>query len=698
MFANVKRVLAVVLVLAMVVAFVPAMSASATTDPNPWAEERTIVNASQDELEAKREAFHSQMGSLKEDAIEVPEKAYDNADAVFAAIDGLKDAPATKDMSAEAFTQKVVEIVTTSASYKADSVEIKGEVVLWWTTDGIHCMYNPRMEKIAENFVPENSEDVIVNEPVQIKGGQPSSKEVYLIGPYYGIDSSFTNQYKNEASRIAKAIGDTDGYTLYSGRKVSVDKVAEAVSNGAVVLYDSHGATDYSNGSDYVSGAENSYLCLNNDDGMTYDDYLDGALYGGGEAYVNGATIVNHMTKNSPGGISWFATCLSMATNTLCNPLRSKGVEVVYGYSQSVTFIGEYEFEEAFWDAFLKQGTSVKDAITAMKNKCGNWDLAVPMVVNMGYPANQGYATISEARADYCAFPIVVSDEDAHPGQRYYTSNWGADIVQTVKSTYTLGSLPGNGNPNQSGSGGTTPSPAGNYHAQVIQWINEFGKYDNSQGVWWIGLEMESSNFYYTYYFNDLNGQIWLESWVQPKSGSGYGVNSNVYLTEGETTFDIEGNVLYYYYGSLIDAVTAGGWDDRADFKKTTSYNVSGSGSYITSSKFKQWFNDGLQDLFLESDKYIYQNLDFGVKCLGFVNYDGYGPDPVVPPAALPGDMNSDNTINNDDVIALMWHNLFPSQYPLTANTDINHDGTVNNDDVILLMWHNLFPDSYPLS
>ena len=60
------------------------------------------------------------------------------------------------------------------------------------------------------------------------------------------------------------------------------------------------------------------------------------------------------------------------------------------------------------------------------------------------------------------------------------------------------------------------------------------------------------------------------------------------------------------------------------------------------------------------------------------------------------GDFNSDGVFNNDDVVYLMWCNLFPDAYPL-ANGDVNGDGVFNNDDVVYLMWHNLFPENYPL-
>ncbi len=741
MFANVKRILALVMVLAMVVAFVPAMSASATTDSYDSALKAVVngfksadpsVQLGQEELAAKFEAALAKFNANNEIAEPIPEKSYNSVDAVFAALDALEAEPATKALTEEAFTEKVCDVITASPIYKADSIEVNGSTVLWWTNDGIHCVYNPRMEKISENFIPENSIDEIVNEPIiEEKGGKPTSKQVYLIGPYYGIDENFTDQYKKEASRIASAIGDTDGYTLYSGRSATVDKVAEAVSNGAVVLYDSHGATDYSSGDDYVSGATSSYLCLNSEAGMTYDDYLDGALYGGGEAWVNGATIANHMKKNSPAGISWFATCLSMATNTLANPLRSKGVEVVYGYSQSVTFIGEYCFVDAFWDAFLKNGTSVKDAIASMKARCGNWDLSPEIAVLNGYAASQGYGTISEARADYCAFPIVVSDEDSHPGQRYRTSNWGADIVQTVKSTYTLGDLSG---------GGTTPPPvdppaATSYHQQVLQWIRANGASMDDGPALIVFNETSELELYQVLQAVGNNIQIW--SLMVGKTSTSIDTLTEVTLVENSSDFKLSFILEFYYYGTLVDRVNATGSFARSGYTKTKEYSSpAGQAGYVSKADATELLNMTLDSMMETWDYNMYKALGFGLKCLGFTKYNGYGPAPCnhtytnacdpdcnncgltrpvnhnyvngactvcgAPdpnaPAALPGDMNSDNTINNDDVIALMWHNLFPSQYPLTANTDINHDGTVNNDDVILLMWHNLFPDSYPLS
>ncbi len=371
------------------------------------------------------------------DPVVFTEEDYAPIDDLFAQIDEMEASPAKKSATETQLADAAAQIVMASENYVEGSLERNGNSFTWWTEEGICCVYSPRMREIESNMVaPENpTPDGAYNEPVATKGGWPSSNQVYLIAPYYGYDDSFTDQYKNEATSIASAIGDTDGYTLYSGTAATIDKVAEAMSNGAVVIFDSHGSTDYENGSDYVSGANYSYLCMKSTTGLTDEDYADGALYYSDGIWITGASIANHMTSNSPAGILWMAICLGMATDTFSTPMREMGVEVVYGYSQSVTFAGDYVYEETFWDNMIA-GSDVATSIAAMKSKWGNWDWSTTIATHYGY--TDGYSTISAARADYAAFPIVVSDEDTHPGQRSGTSNYGADSLQTVKSTYTL--------------------------------------------------------------------------------------------------------------------------------------------------------------------------------------------------------------------------------------------------------------------
>jgi len=62
-----------------------------------------------------------------------------------------------------------------------------------------------------------------------------------------------------------------------------------------------------------------------------------------------------------------------------------------------------------------------------------------------------------------------------------------------------------------------------------------------------------------------------------------------------------------------------------------------------------------------------------------------------------PGDLNGDESVNDDDVILLLWHTLLPDMYPIAGEADFNADGSVNDEDVIYLLWHTLLPDMYPL-
>lgn len=382
-------------------------------------------------------AYAQETTETPAEPVVLTDEDYASADAVFAQIDAMEQAPATKNATETQLADEAAALVMASDNYVEGSLERNGNSFTWWTTEGVRCVYSPRMREIENEMVaPENPiADGAYNEPAATKGGWPSGNQVYLIAPYYGYDDSFTDQYKNEATAIASAIGDTDGYTLYSGTAATIDTVATAMSNGAVVIFDSHGNTDYENGYDYVSGANYSYLCMKSTTGLTTEDYNDGALYYSDGIWITGASIANHMTKQSPAGLLWMAICLGMATDTFATPMREMGVEVVYGYSQSVTFAGDYLYEEVFWDSMCA-GDNVATAIATMKSTWGDWDWSTKIATEYGY--TDGYSTIDAARADYAAFPIVVSDEDTHPGQRSGTSNYGADSLQTVKSTYTL--------------------------------------------------------------------------------------------------------------------------------------------------------------------------------------------------------------------------------------------------------------------
>ncbi len=369
---------------------------------------------------------------------------------------GVDDERTAADYAA--LSEGIAKLVTSSTDYRFGTCTYDGTnaMFFWEDADGVPQGYSPTLRARTNGAAATTDKEFGVEQTVSYakRGGSPDAKNVFLIGPWYGHPTegaTFTDQYQKEAKSIAASTGGT--YTLYSGSKATIGAVAKAMESGAVVFFDSHGVTDYDkymgysypdgNDDDYVydsvTGAHTSYLTIISGTGLTSADQAavkaaDGSTYyhafrSDGFYCVDGTAIANHMTQNAPNSLLWMAICLGMATEGLSAPLRAKGVETVYGYSQSVTFVGDYEYEASFWTQ-MKAGKTVAEAITTMKT---------PYAWDPGFAKYSYYNTLAKARKYFVAFPVVVSSEDKHPGQRRdNTANFGADSLQTVHSTWTL--------------------------------------------------------------------------------------------------------------------------------------------------------------------------------------------------------------------------------------------------------------------
>ncbi|MBE6928018.1 MAG: hypothetical protein E7467_05970 [Ruminococcaceae bacterium] len=351
------------------------------------------------------------------------EEDYAVTDSVWDQIYDLKGRYATKDGETDPEgIEAIVAYVKSSVNYRDGSLVRYEDYFEWKTDEGITCRYtyhddrNERNngERLGNPIIPPESGYEYIS---YAEKGRPKGKDVYLVGPYYGIDGNFTDFYKTIAKSLASATG--GNYTLYSDYSATIDKVATAISNGAIVLIDSHGT---------YSGSK-SYLRLNSGTGITTTDYNGNAYREGSEYMVTGTAIAAHMTKDAPNSFVWFGICSGMRFNTMHKPVMQRGVEATFGYSRTISFHYDRYWLDAFTDELIA-GKTVAQAAATMKKNVGYWDRSNESATD----------TFNEAVNNGKAFPIFVSDEDAYPSslQNYQTvkSTWGL-----YQCTHTLSSV-----------------------------------------------------------------------------------------------------------------------------------------------------------------------------------------------------------------------------------------------------------------
>ncbi len=312
----------------------------------------------------------------------------------------------------EAIARRASASEVTMAAYKAamnnplvdrGSLKLVSAEKFSFTVDGMHCMYYYN----ARNTVPGSGEKAAaaVQAVKASSCGSAGSMDVLLVGPYYSddgtssnyYDSRFSDQYLNEANSIAEATGGT--LTILGGHSATGPAIAEAYMGKGIVIYDSHGTQD----------GTSSYLCLTTNTGITSEDYSNGwAVSSGSAAFIDGRYIQHHVSGTLSNPIVWMAICEGMKVDgygTTGTALLAAGAGCVYGYSQSVTFSGDYKYEATFWTE-MKNGATVADALQVMKS---TWGVPDP---------------------DGDAYPIVMSAVDPFPSN--------PDAAQDVACDWTI--------------------------------------------------------------------------------------------------------------------------------------------------------------------------------------------------------------------------------------------------------------------
>ena len=396
-------------------------------------------------------------GTEERDAEPEPVRVFTDEDAallradVFAGIDSVKAQRAAACGGVEKLTEadyasmipQVRAAVEASETYVPGSLLQNGSFLVWETTVGLPCCYDPRLEAAiprgSAGTVPVAADDPELSPEAQLPqvsvggGSAPTSMRTGLIQPFWESDTNYLDpSFRNYSPDYLEMWNKLNEYANTSGVRytltnATVDHIADAFQRCGIVMIDSHGTTDYAGANgDYTARANCSYIGISTTYGITsadtkpqtgtYGTYYH-AMQGSDYTLVSGTCIANHMKSNAPHSLLFNGACLGMATDGIYKSLRAKGVEVVWGYSQVVTFWGDYIYMKSILTR-LTRSDSFAEAVSRSKDIYGSWDYTY-----------KDY-TLEECVANRVAFPICVSSEDAYPGRGKL------DRIQAVKSTW----------------------------------------------------------------------------------------------------------------------------------------------------------------------------------------------------------------------------------------------------------------------
>ena len=358
-------------------------------------------------------------------------------DEVWAVLDAVEAEAVSSGADMSSVTMSVYKAALQNGLVDAGSFNSLTNKSFFFTVDGMACAY----DYTARNYSAAEAltEPTVITIPGTKNG--PSNNNVLLVGPYYGQDSSFTDQYRNEAQSIAQATGGS--YTLLQSTGATGPAIAAACPDAGVVIYDSHG----------TQSGTSSYLCLTTNSGITSQDYSNGwAVSSGSAAFIDGRYIKNHISSELPNSIFWMAICEGMkrqGQGTTGYALIEAGAGCVYGYSQSVSFTGDYRIEAIFWNKMKNENATVAEAFAYMvANGCssdgsepnGN---AFPIVMSPDdpFPSNP-----DSAQTVYCGWQLFGGSIEPVELESWSLSEQTVEVYSTGYAELTFDRVPDNAN------------------------------------------------------------------------------------------------------------------------------------------------------------------------------------------------------------------------------------------------------------
>ncbi|MBR3298460.1 MAG: hypothetical protein IKI64_04575 [Clostridia bacterium] len=582
-----------------------------------------------------------------------------------------------------------------AAALNLENVDLDGfsdfdEDGFFFTVDGMCCVYDYRLRNEIDNSAKPVTEKVVFVKGSGSELRDAESPNVFLIAPYYGHDNSFTDQYKNEAQSIARETG--GDYLLIQSTAATGPAIAENFTDKGVVFFDSHG----------TQSGTSSYLCLTTNAGITQEDYNNGwAVRAGSAAYIDGRYVENHVNATLSNPLVWMAICEGMkrqGQGTTGAALLRAGAGCVYGYSQSVTFAGDYEYEETFWTAMKEDAATVAEAYALMTSTHGIPDPygnAYPIVMSPvdSFPDNPDGPQV--VNCDWTLFgalnPVELTD--------YSLSISTLQLYETYQYTVSFNRVPENANAYElvwTSSNPAVASVSGNSRRAVINGVSagsavitcavmvngqlsgtatvdvtvvpNTALFDslNADG----GTLMFDSTGEYRFLAEEADGRLYAVSGNRGANNSTAALTLSLPMQAGETlSFDYfhstEQNYDFYYFkvnGQQMQRLSgeSNGWKEYV-------YTAASDGTYNFEWSYVK-------------DPYVGDGEDC-VK-IDNVRYSGMG----VP--APDGDIDGSGSVNvSDGITALrIAMGLLTASEQQLAHGDVDGDGSINMGDAITIL------------
>ncbi|MBQ4447124.1 MAG: Ig-like domain-containing protein [Clostridia bacterium] len=559
--------------------------------------------------------------------------------------------------------------------------------------DGMCCAYDYRVRNTehVSAVTPKLAQTVTrAVEQVNAARDNAGSMDVLLVGPQYKedltvsgyYDSSFTMQYMNEIRSIGAATGGQ--VTILGGHNATGPAIAAAYPGKGVVIYDSHG----------IAGNGTSYLCLTTNSGVTSTDYSNGwAVNSGSEAYIDGRYVQNHVTSPLSGCFVWMAICEGMKSSgrgTTGTALLAAGAACVYGYSQSVTFAGDYLYEEVFWNE-MKNGATVKDALSYMKYVHGVPDPygdAWPILMSAVDPfpsTPDGEQTVNsewrlfpdvditgwnlESSYDiYNGFTDTIELQTIPENANNYTLDWSVadSSIATIQPFYNKVLVTGR----QVGSTNVTAAvkKAGQTVGTVTCRVNVLSvpSLNEAANVEGGTLNFTSTTSNYPWRVGVVNGEPVAMSGNQHVGNSTSTLQLVLEMQAGEELrfkwlCSSEEDYDYYYF--YVNGTQKAALDGETDWIDRT-FTATTAGTYTFQWRFvKDPYSDGVTDA-------------------------GYLKDVAYIRSYIPGDVNLNGEVSAEDALIALRYTMDMQAIEPTGLLagDVNGDGTVNAEDALLIL------------